>query len=147
MGSFAKSNRLVLVADGAKALLFADTGIAPQPKLTVVETVTEPHPSTTAQGTERPGRVHESAGVSRSAVEQPDLHDAAETAFLTRLAARLGALVESGEVKRILLVAPPRALGVLREALPAAVRPLVSGEVAKDLVKMPVDEIERLIAT
>lgn len=73
MGSFAKSNRLVLVADGAKALLFADTGIPPQPKLTVVETVVEPHPPTTAQGTERPGRVHESAGVSRSAVEQPDL--------------------------------------------------------------------------
>lgn len=145
-GTLAKCNRLVVVADGAKALLLADSGIPPEPKLTVVETVVEPHESTTAQGTERPGRVHESAGVSRSAVEGTDLHTEAETAFLKRLAGRLDALVSAGEVRRLLLVAPPKALGTLREALGSA-RSHVDGEMAKDLVKLPVDQIARHIAT
>lgn len=147
MGALTKSNRLVVVADGAKALLLADSGIAPQPRLAVFETLVEPHQSTTAQGTDRPGRVHESAGVSRSAVEETDLHTAAEIAFLKRVAARLDALATTGEVKRLLLVAPPKALGTLREALGGPAKGLVEGEVAKDLVKLPVDEIARHIAT
>ncbi|MDQ0503719.1 host attachment protein [Xanthobacter agilis] len=147
MGTLAKSNRLVVVADGAKALLLADTGIPPEPKLAVVETVVEPHDTTAAQGTERPGRVHESAGVSRSAVEETDFHTAAEIAFLKRLAARVDALVSAGEVRRLLLVAPPKALGTLRDALGVQARGLVDGELAKDLVKLPVDEIARHIAT
>lgn len=147
MGTLAKCNRLVVVADGAKALLLADSGIPPEPKLAVIETVVEPHDSTAAQGTDRPGRVHESAGVSRSAVEETDFHTAAEIAFLKRVAGRLDALVGAGEVRRLLLVAPPKALGALREALGAQARGHVDGEVAKDLVKLPVDEIARHIAT
>ncbi|MFG1477346.1 host attachment protein [Xanthobacter sp. V4C-4] len=146
MGALSNSNRLVVVADGAKALLLADSGIAPQPRLAVVETFAEPHASTAAQGTDRPGRVHESAGVSRSAVETTDLHTEAETAFLKRLAQRVDALAGAGDVRRLLLVAPPKALGVLREALGAQARALVVGEVAKDLVKLPVDEIAQHIA-
>ncbi|MFG1403423.1 host attachment protein [Xanthobacter sediminis] len=143
----AKCNRVVVVADGAKALLLADTGIPPAPKLAVVDTVSEPHETTAAQGTDRPGRVHESAGVSRSAVEITDIHTAEEAAFLRRLAERLEALAAAGEVRRLLLVAPPKALGVLRDALGPQARAVVEGEVAKDLVKLPVDEITRRIAT
>ncbi|WP_234053532.1 MULTISPECIES: host attachment protein [unclassified Xanthobacter] len=147
MGTLPKCNRLVVVADGAKALLLADSGIPPEPKLAVVDTVSEPHESTTALGTERPGRVHESAGVSRSAVEEADLHTEAEIAFLKRVAERLDALASAGELRRLLLVAPPKALGTLRDALGPQARGLVDGEVAKDLVKLPVDEIARRIAT
>ncbi|MFS8036112.1 host attachment protein [Xanthobacter sp. AM11] len=146
MTKLEKARRLVLVCDGAKALLFADGGIAPAPRLSVLETLTEPHPGTAALGTDRPGRVHESASTARSAVEQPDLHAAAEAAFLARVAGRLGALAGEGQIGAILIVAPPKALGTLREALSPQVKALVSGEIAKDLVKLPVDEIERHIA-
>lgn len=141
-----KANRLVLVCDGAKALLLSDAGIAPEPRLTVLETLAEPHPGTIDLGTDRPGRVHESMGTSRSAVEQPDLHAEAEAAFLGRVAVRLGELVAAGTAHSILIVAPPRALGTLREALSPQVKACVSGEIAKDLVKLPVGEIERHIA-
>lgn len=139
-------HRLVVVCDGAKALLLADAGIAPEPRLSVMETLEEPHETTRALGTERPGRVHQSNGPARSAVEQTDFHAQEEAAFLNRLAERLSALVGERAIARILLVAPPRALGTLRDALSAPVRALVSGEIAKDLVKMPVNEIERHIA-
>lgn len=140
-----KANRLVLVCDGAKALLLADSGIAPRPRLKVLETITAPSAPTSQLGTDRPGRVHESKGVSRSAVEATDLHALAEAEFLRRLADRLADLVQSG-TGRILIVAPPKALGTLREAMSAQVKAVVDGELAKDLVKLPVDEIERHIA-
>ncbi len=48
-----------------------------------------------------------------------------------------------GETKALIVVAPPRALGVLRQAYTASVRGAVRNEVDKDLVKMPVYEIEK----
>lgn len=140
-----KANRLVLVCDGAKALLLADSGIAPKPRLKVLETISAPSAPTAQLGTDRPGRVHESKGTARSAVEITDLHALAEAEFLRGLAGRLSELVQGG-AGRILIVAPPKALGTLREALSAQVKAVVDGEMAKDLVKMPIDEIERHIA-
>lgn len=140
-------HRLVVVCDGARAILLADSGIAPAPRLTVLEHFCEPHAPTAAQGTDRPGRVHESHGVSRSAVAQTDFHAQAEAAFLARLAQRLNERVAAGEAHRILIVAPPRALGTLREHLSAQARGAIVGEMAKDLVKMPVEEIQRHIAS
>lgn len=140
-----KPNRLVLVCDGAKALLLADSGIAPKPRLKVLETISAPSAPTSELGTDRPGRVHESKGASRSAVETTDLHALAEADFLKRLAGRLAELVQEG-AGRILIVAPPKALGTLRDALSAQVKAAVDGELAKDLVKLPVEEIERHIA-
>jgi len=147
MDALTKSHRLVVVADGARALLLADTGIAPEPKLTVVEAFSEPHASTTAQGTERPGRVHESNGPARSAVEAPDFHTAAEVAFLKRVAGRIEEVTGTADVKRILLVAPPKALGTLRDALGPRAAARLEGALAKDLAGLPVDEIGRHIAT
>lgn len=141
-----KANRLVVVCDGAKALILADSGIAPQPKLRVLETHAEPHPSTQEQGTDRPGRVHESASTARSAVETTDFHAAAEEGFLRRLAGRLSELLGEGAPPRLVIVAAPKALGTLREALSPQVQAAVEAEIAKDLVKHPVDEIERHIA-
>jgi protein required for attachment to host cells len=41
------------------------------------------------------------------------------------------------------MVASPRALGMIRSDYSSAVRKALHGEVAKDLVKMPVHEIEK----
>ena len=49
----------------------------------------------------------------------------------------------AGGVRGIVLVAPPRALGMIRPQLSAAVAKLVRGEVDKDYVGMPVDQIEK----
>jgi protein required for attachment to host cells len=82
-------------------------------------------------------------GARRSAVEQTDWHDQEEQRFLTKLAERLDAAVQAGETKSLILVAPPRALGVLRAKLSKRVREAVRAEIEKDYVKMPVDEIAR----
>jgi protein required for attachment to host cells len=84
-----------------------------------------------------------SVGGMRSAVEQTDWHERAEKAFLEDLAKRLDAHIAAGQVKSIILCAPPRALGVLRQAYSPALREAVRVEIDKDFVKVPVHEIEQ----
>ena len=79
----------------------------------------------------------------RSSVEQTDWHDQEEQAFLKTLAERLDAAITRGETKAIVLVAAPRALGMIRHAYSPAVKRALATEIAKDLVNQPVHEIER----
>jgi protein required for attachment to host cells len=80
-------------------------------------------------------------------MEPTDWHDLAEARFLERLAETLDASVRTGEAKTIILIAPPRALGVLREHLSPAVRNATKFEIAKDLVRMPTSAIEEFLQT
>jgi len=54
--------------------------------------------------------------------------------------------VKVGEVKSLVIVAPPRALGVLRQAYSHILRAAVHAEIDKDLVRFPVHKIEKHLA-
>ncbi len=69
-----------------------------------------------------------------------------EERFLQKLAAHLDAAVKAGQIKSLVIVAPPRALGVLRPAYSHDLRRALQAEVDKDFVKMPVHEIEKHLA-
>jgi protein required for attachment to host cells len=133
----------VVVCDGAKALVFENTGPLNSPKLKTRETYQHKSPPTHELGTDAPGRSFSSAGHGRSAVSQTDWHDQAEKSFLESLAHRLDAAVTAGLTKSIVLVASPRALGMIRAAYSKALREAVKSEIHKDLVKLPVHEIEK----
>lgn len=133
----------VVVCDGRKAVILENVGDSKFPNLQVRETHEQPDKPTLEQGADKPGRVHSSAGSGRSAVTQTDWHDQSERAFLSKLADRLDHAVGAGEVQTFILVAPPRALGMIREKYSSAVRKALTAEVAKDLVKAPTFEIEK----
>lgn len=133
----------VIVCDGRKALILENAGEPDLLNLVARETIIGENPPTHEQGAERPGRVFPSAGTSRSNVEQTDWHDEAERAFLRDLAARLDRAVAAGDTKAIVLVAPPRAMGMIRAELSPRVDKAVKGEITKDYVAMPVSEIEK----
>ena len=133
----------VVVCDGRKWLILENKGDAQFLNLVTREERTGDNPPTREQGTDRPGRTHFSAGGARSAVGQTDWHDQAEQDFLTALARHLDKAVQAGGVRGIVLVASPRALGMIRPQLSAAVAKLVRGEVDKDYVSIPVDQIEK----
>ena len=82
-------------------------------------------------------------GGGRSSIEQTDWHDESERAFLKVLADRLDVAVTTGETTGLTMVASPRALGMIRSDYSVAVRKALRGELDKDLVKMPVHEIEK----
>jgi protein required for attachment to host cells len=136
----------VVVCDGAKALILENAGDAKFPNLKTKEVHEQADPKTHEQGTDAPGRAVNSVGAQRSAMEQTDWHDQAEQRFLGDLAKRLDAAVTAGETKSLILVAPPRALGVLRRSFSGSLREAVRAEIDKDYVKMPVHEIERHLA-
>jgi protein required for attachment to host cells len=138
-----RSGDWVVVCDGRKALILENIGDDQYPNLHTRETREHEEPRTSQLGTDAPGRTHPSVGTARSAVEQTDWHELSERAFLTALASRLHLAVTKGETKALIVVAAPRALGVLREVYSAAVRSAVRTEVAKDLAKLPVYEIEK----
>lgn len=136
----------VVVCDGRKALILRNEGDAVFPNLRTHEVHEQDNPPTRAQGTDAPGRVHESANAGRSSVEPTDWHEEAERAFMRTLANRLEAAVAAGEAKAIVVVAAPRALGALRPHLGKGVQDAIVAEVDRDMVKLPVYEIEKLLA-
>lgn len=133
----------VAVCDGANALFFRNDGDAELLNLRPLETLRETTPATHDLGTDRPGRSFQSHGSGRSAVESPDRHAALEEAFLKRVAEHLHAERQAGAYSELILVAPPRALGLLREFLAPDVRASLKAELAKDLTHLPTDAIER----
>jgi protein required for attachment to host cells len=134
----------VIVCDGAKALVLENIGDAKFPNLKTREIFEQKNLATHELGTGAPGRAFSPAGHGgRGTVEQTDWHDQAEQAFLTQLAKHLGAEVAAGKVKSLILVAPPRALGMIRSHYSHALRTAVRSEVDKDFVKLPVHEIEK----
>ncbi len=133
----------VVVCDGQKALICENAGDEVFLNLRVIEERAIENPPTAAQGADRPGRVHASASTERSAVGQTDWHDQAENHFLKELAVRLDRAVAKGEVDALVVVAPPRALGMIRPAFSAGVAKAVTAELDKDYVNLPIDQIEK----
>ncbi len=136
----------VVVCDGGKALIMQNTGDASGINLKVQETLTQPNEPDREIGADKPGRTHAADGLSGSAVEETDWHKQAEVEFLKQVASKLDLLVRERDVQRIVIVAPPRALGTLRASLSADVQAAVSAELAKDYINLPVEQIERRLA-
>ena len=141
-----RNEEWVVVCDGAKALILENAGDTENPNLKMREVYEQKDPATHELGTDKPGRAAGVDGKTRSAVSQTDWHERNEQSFLEDLAKRLDAAISAGETKSIVMVAPPRALGVLRKAYSSALRQAVRAEIDKDLVKAPVYEIEKHLA-
>jgi protein required for attachment to host cells len=135
----------VLVADGARALVLRNDGDAEYPNLKLVRTYGQENPATRKQGTDKPGRTHESVGSGRSAMEPTDWHQIAEDRFVQHIADAMAKDLAAGEFDKLVVAAPPVALGEFRKALDPAVAKATILEIDKDLTKHPVGEIEKLI--
>jgi protein required for attachment to host cells len=135
----------VIVCDGRKSLILENAGDERSLNLKVKEERQIDDLPTHLQGADRPGRTHHSLDPGRSSVGQTDWHDEGERAFLKGLAKRINEAVLKRETAGLILVAPPRALGVLRPELSAAVRKILRAELDKDYVALPINEIEKRI--
>jgi len=133
----------VVVCDGAKALVLENAGDAKSPNLKAIKVLEQKDLPTHELGADVPGRSNASVGRRRSAFAQTDWHDQAEQTFLTHLVQHLDAAIAAGKTSSLIVVAPPRALGMLRPAYSHAVRGAVRAELDRDLVKHTVGDIEK----
>lgn len=141
-----KNGDWIAVCDGRKALLFENVGDEEFPNFKTREVLEHKVQANRDIDSDRPGHVHESATVGRSAIEPVDHHDLEEKAFLAQVSKRLDELVSAGELRHLIIVAPPRALGALRKTYSAGLRAAIRTEMDQDLVKMPIGEIETKFA-
>jgi protein required for attachment to host cells len=135
-------NSWVLVCDGAKALFLRNDGDAELLNLMAVEIYGDKQ-HFHAIASDRPGRVYQSQGRPRSTVEPLDLKWQSEAAFLSDVARRLDQLVRDHTVQHLIIIAPPKILGLLREHLTPMVCSFVKGEIAKGFTMLPIPEIEQ----
>ena len=136
----------VVVCDGKKALVLENAGDEKFLNLKTREVFEHRDAKTSELGTDAPGRAFSSVGHGRSAMEPTDLHEQEEQKFLHKLLGHLDAEINSGKAKSLILVAPPRALGVLRRSYSHTLRAALRGEIDKDFVRLPVYEIEKHLA-
>jgi protein required for attachment to host cells len=141
MDRFIHPDARILVCDGRKALFLCNHGPAGKPQLSVERELHGPVSSRTADlGTDRPGRTSQRFGQG-SAIDGVDLHMADEESFLRDALSEFAAHCERAGAKEIVLIAPPKALAVLRRAGTKALFDKVVGEIDKDLTKHTVDDI------
>jgi protein required for attachment to host cells len=132
----------VLVADGQRARILERVNPASEWITLPDETRSVEDPPSHEQGSERPGRTHESMGASRHAIEpQQDYHEAAKVEFARALCQTLERAAEAHRFARLLLVAPPHFLGTLREELGRTARDRLVGSLDKDLTHATVADI------
>ena len=135
----------VLVADGKKSLFFRNEGDSEFPNLIVERQDGHADAKDRDIKSDGPGRAFSSAGAGRSALEEADFHQLEEDRFAAATAEMLRARALLGEYEALIVVAPPRTLGELRKHYHKEVERRLVAEVPKDLVNVPVAEIEKVL--
>ena len=132
-----KTVTYVLVADGARARLYANHGVGKglQPVSGATHKADLHHHDRDIL-TDKPGRSFNGVGQARSALEpHTEWHRFEKHKFAREMAKVLDAAAASKAFDRLILVAPPATLGDLRMELGDATRKLVTAELAKDLTR------------
>jgi protein required for attachment to host cells len=89
-----------------------------------------------------PGRAFDTGSGARHAMQpRHDPHEMAKERFDRHVAAVVNDAAARKAFDRLVLAAPPKALGVLRDALGEPARKCVVGEVHKDLIRTPLDQL------
>ena len=136
---------LVLVADGRKMLFFRNHGDESQ-----IDLRTEAHDARKDRKdreikTDAPGTTKQSAGYGRSTYEEPDFQQQEEDRWIKDAADELKARVLRNDFEALAIVAPPKALGVLKKCLHKEVERRIVCAVNKEMSGRPIPDIEALL--
>ncbi len=138
---------LVLVLDGRKMLFFRNHGDEAQ-----IDLRTEAHDervdmSDGEMKTDAPGSNHQSVGNGRSSYEETDFHQQAEDDWVKDAADELKKRALTNDFEHLCIIAPPKALGVLRKALHKEVERRIVCSINKEMSGRPIPDIEALITS
>jgi len=139
-------NALVLVADGRKMLFFRNRGDENQ-----IDLRTESHDARQDRKdryyrTDAPGTEKQSFGFGHSTYEETDFHQQEEDRWIKQAADELETRALRGDFEALAIVAPPKAMGVLRKCLHKEVEKRLICTVNKEMSGRPVPDIEALLA-
>ncbi len=135
----------ILVADGQKALFLENVTDAEAPNLVIRRVEEQDMPPNRDLQSDRPGRRADPGPGQRSGLAGADWHELGEARFAADMADILYRMAHRGVFARLVLVAPPKTLGTLRDHLHNEVAQRVVAEVAKDLTNHPGDKLEKVL--
>ena len=140
------NHALVLVTDGRKTLFFRNHGDENQIDLrTEAHDEREDAPDRDLK-TDAPGAIGQSAGYSgRVAYDETDFHQQEEDRWVAEAADKLRQRALQNDFDALAIVAPPKALGVLRKKLHKEVERRVVCEIPKEMTGRPIPDIEALL--
>ena len=138
-------NALVLVADGRKMLFFRNQGDEGQ-----IDLRTEAHDQREELKdreikSDAPGTVHQSYGYGRSTYEETDFQQQEEDRWIKDAADELKERALRNDFDALAIVAPPKALGVLRKCLHKEVEKRIVCTANKEMSGRPIPDIEALL--
>ena len=92
-----------------------------------------------------PGVTHSSVGQSQRKLAPHTGPDKQADAFAHLIADKLARAAQSGAFERLIIIAAPRMIGLLRAQLEPSVQAMVDAEIDKDLTHMPVEKVEHAL--
>ena len=136
---------LVLVADGRKMLFFRNHGDENQ-----IDLRTEAHEARSDRKdreikTDAPGTAKQSAGYGRSTYEETDFQQQEEDRWIKDAAEELKKRALRNDFDALAIIAPPKALGVLKKCLHKEVEKRVVLTLNKEMTDRPIPDIEELL--
>ena len=138
-------NALVLVADGTKMLLLRNRGDENQ-----IDLRTEAHDEREDRKdsdikTDAAGTMKQSFGYGRPTYEETDFQQQEEDRWIKDAADELKARALRNDFDALAIIAPPKALGVLRKELHKEVDRRIVCTVNKEMTDRPIPDIEALL--
>ena len=136
---------LVVVTDGRKLLFLRNHGDENQ-----IDLRTEAHDeradlSDSELKTDAPGTSFQSSSPGRSSYEETDFHQQEEDRWVRDAADELKKRALRNDFDALVIIAPPKALGVLRKDLHKEVERRVVATYNKEMTDRPVSDIEDLL--
>ena len=136
---------LVLVADGTKALFLRNHGDQNQ-----IDLRTEAHDRREDRKdreikTDAPGTMKQRWGDGRPAMDETDFHQQEEDRWVKDAAEDLKKRALRNDFDSLAIIAPPRALGVLKKCLHKEVQKRIVVTLNKEMTDRPIPDIEELL--
>lgn len=136
---------LVLVADGTKVLFLRNHGDQNQ-----IDLRTEAHDARDDRKdrdikTDAPGTSKQSVGHGRSSMEEPDFHQQEEDRWIKDAADDLKQRALRNDFDALAIIAPPKALGVIKKCLHKEVERRIVLTINKEMTDRPIPDIEELL--
>lgn len=140
-----RNGALVFVGDGKKMLFLRNHGDAG-----LIDLRTESHDEREDQmdrdiKTDAPGTQSPRVGIARDTMEETDFHQQGEDRWVKKAAAELNRRALANDFNDLVIVVPPKALGVLRKELHKETERRVVLTVNKEMTDRPIPDIEELL--
>lgn len=135
----------VIAVDGSRMAMFKNIGEAFDPVLELIEEHKNPSLRTSELGTGKPGRAFQSGSPRRETHELTDLHQLEEDRFVTDVAQRIEKIIADTKAG-VVLVAAPRALGVIRKHMNPATSARLLAEIPKAFGPEEAEPLAKMLA-